>query len=229
MRTASLLSTVAVLLLGGCNLYFGGQHQPPPIEGDDVMWIPDAGTPNDDGGSPYGDASTGWDGGGPPGDAQCNALNCTGDPIVAAEMQWAACLSISASELTSTQAYKVATLTTDAGTCASCHGAGEAATYLSTSQSAMLYAWQEQAFVTSVFAAAPEPGPGGEATYGIAVDDTTLCAKGTEKANGTGTHPAYDCHAASGGIGALEALHAFHDLVQGKLNAGECPAPAFAP
>jgi hypothetical protein len=228
MRSLAILSTTTALLLGGCNLYFGGGNgNPPPVSGDDVMWVPDGGV--SDGGEGWGDAWTGGDGGTGGGDAQCNSLNCTENPALAAEMQWAACLSVSAPAFASSKAYLIASLPTDSGTCASCHATGGADEYLSTNQASMLYAWQEEAFITTVFTPAPIPGPPNHPAYGIAVDDTKLCAKGTEKANGTGSHPAYDCNVSVSGVGALQAVHSFHDLVQATLDANECPAPSFSP
>jgi cytochrome c553 len=239
MRSFVVLSTTtAALLLGGCSLYFdtgsggGGGGGP---GGGSIGSLPDAGISvppcegvdggycySEDGGDEFGDAGTG------PiyPDAQCNGTNC-GDPVAAVESQWAACLSVSSTELAQTHAYAIASETSADGICASCHGVGGDGGYgyLSTSQAQMLAAWQQSPGLGIIFTPAIVPGPNGDIVYQMAVNKAELCGTGTEQTNNMGAHPTYNCDGLVGGVDPMAALEQFRVLVQAKLDAGECPAP----
>ncbi len=56
----------------------------------------------------------------------------------------------------------------------------------------------------------------------------TLCRKGTELQEGTGSHPSFDCNQSVQGTNVLSALDAYAAILNAKLGSGECPAPGFA-
>jgi putative hemolysin len=149
-----------------------------------------------------------------------------------AEMAFAACMSVSMTEYTTTQAYQVANMNTGQGRCSSCHSPGGAGgQWLGTSPvvnnaatyTDMLAKWQQEVFFTGVFQAQLQT----DGTYKIAAADTKICNKGKEKANNLGTHPPFDC--AQNNSTALNNLKLFATQVQAKVDAGgtACPAPAF--
>jgi hypothetical protein len=175
-------------------------------------------------GTSTGTTDTGSDTGTDPTPGQPNAS------AIGAEMQWASCLSVSATEYTTTKAYAIADMNTDSGRCYSCHepgGAGGAYWGKNNNYMDMLAKWQQQVFITGAFQAQAQSGT--SITYKMAVAENKICSKGMEQANSEGTHPAFDCMQNVDGVVALDALTAFAVQVQAKADMpGGCPTPAFA-
>ena len=182
-------------------------------------------------------AERGTDGGGATGSGSDTGSGTTNNADLTAqgaEQQWASCMSIAQTQYLSDQAYQIANMNTQDGRCYSCHepgGAGGAywgqepinnnqPTYLT-----MWTKWQEQVFITGAFEATAQVTT--PVTYKMAVAQQKICNKGTELENNTGTHPTFDCNQNNGL--ALQNLAKYQTDVQGLLDAGMCPAPAFAP
>ena len=147
-----------------------------------------------------------------------------------AEMQWAACLSVSATEFTATKAYAVADMNSENGRCYSCHepgGAGGAYWGKNNAYLDMLGKWQTELFITGTFQAQAVSGT--PVKYKMTTAQSKICAKGTEKDNNAGTHPSFDCNQQVDGVNAMTALATFTTQVQAKADAGTCPTAAFAP
>jgi hypothetical protein len=151
---------------------------------------------------------------------------------IGAEMQWAACLSISTTEYQSTKAYAIADMQSSDGACYSCHepgGAGGAYWGVDNNYLTMLAKWQQEVFITAPFEAELQSGSGSSVTYQMAVAQEKICDKGNEQKNNEGTHPAFNCQQNVDGVQPLTALASFTTMVQAKIAAGSCPTPAFAP
>ena len=152
------------------------------------------------------------------------ALSVTG-----AEEQWAACLSISQTEFTTTKAYAIADMQTDSGRCYSCHepgGAGGAYWGRNNQYLDMLSKWQTEVFITGAFQA-QTVSTGGTVSYKMAVASNKICSKGKEQDNSAGTHPKFDCNQNVDGVVVLDAMASFATMVQAKADAHACPTPAF--
>lgn len=223
MRNATL-AVVSAALLAGCTLYFDSGHDHGgggglgPGGGSIASYdagIPDP-PPDQDGGVAGGD-----DGG----------FGCGGpaQPALAAEQQWAACLTVSLNEFTQTGANTISVAQTSSGRCDACHGAGGAGEYFNADAAATLDAWATQAFVEAAFAPTASYDPSGNVVYHMAVAQQKLCSTGTQLAGNEGTHPSFDCNATYNGVAAMDALEQFRALVQAKLEAGQCPPPGFSP
>ena len=149
--------------------------------------------------------------------------------VSGAEEQWAACLSISQTEFTTTTAYAIADMQTDSGRCYSCHepgGAGGAYWGRNNQYLDMLSKWQTEVFITGAFQA-QTVSTGGTVSYKMAVASNKICSKGKEQDNSAGTHPKFDCNQNVDGVVALDALASFATMVQAKADAHACPTPAF--
>ena len=153
----------------------------------------------------------------------------------AAETQWASCLSVSTAEYQSSKVYLIANMHTDSGDCYSCHepgGAGGAywGTEPNNTYLTMLSKWQEEVFITGAFAASAQSTT--PVSYKIAIASSKICAKGQEKNNGGGEHPAFDCNQTVGGVQPVTQLEVFRQGVQAHADGTAtpaCPTPyAFA-
>ncbi len=152
------------------------------------------------------------------------ALSVTG-----AEEQWAACLSVSQTEFTTTKAYAIADMQTENGRCYSCHepgGAGGAYWGRNNQYLDMLSKWQTEVFITGAFQA-QTVSTGGTVSYTMAVASNKICSKGKEQDNSAGTHPKFDCNQNVDGVVVLDAMASFTTMVQAKADSGACPTPAF--
>ena len=210
---------------GAASILTKGAHEGPAWSGTEAQaissWLEAEAAVRgpDGGGGGSGSGSGSGSGGGSP--------NLSAD---GAEQQWAACMSISQTEYTNTQAYMIANMNSDNGRCYSCHepgGAGGAYWGKDNNYLTMLQKWQEQVFITGAFQASAQPTS--PVTYKMITAQSKICAKGQEKNNGSGTHPAFDCNQTVGGVQPLQTLEQFRVMVQAKADAGTCPAPAFAP
>ncbi|HEY0193440.1 MAG TPA: hypothetical protein VGC42_20125 [Kofleriaceae bacterium] len=146
-----------------------------------------------------------------------------------AEQAFVGCMQAPASltDYTTLQAYQVANMKTNSGTCYSCHEPGGAGgQYLGTGNKYqdMYGKWQQQVFFTGVFQASLQ----GDGTYKIIPAQTKICNKGKEMENSLGEHPPFDCQQNNGT--ALKNLTDFVTKVQARVDAKDptCAAPAFA-
>jgi len=134
-------------------------------------------------------------------------------------------MGVAISEYQSTKAYAIADLQTDNnGPCNSCHepgGAGGAYWGRANNYLTMLQKWQQQVFINGAFL--PELQP--DSTYRMQVANGKICAKSTEKSDGRGNHPSFNCEGSADGVVVLDALGAFMAATQQKIDSGACPAP----
>ena len=135
-------------------------------------------------------------------------------PEILAEEQFAACESVSGQAITLSGADQLANLNTDDGKCSSCH-----APDLASATSTLAY-WEteiglEDYFTTQIAASG---------AYQVVFDAAGVAAKGSELANGTGTHPAFTLPKT-----ITDAMAQFVADVDSLEDAGECPPPAFGP
>jgi hypothetical protein len=144
-----------------------------------------------------------------------------------AAMAFAACMSVSETEYTATQAYQVANMNSNNGRCTSCHnGSAGGVNFTNTNAYKDMFSkWQQELTFYGIFQPAAPAAAGGN--YTIAAAEAKLCNKGTEKQNNLGTHPQYDCK--QNNSTALNNLKTFITQVQAKVGTAACPTPAFKP
>nr|HEX4313018.1 hypothetical protein [Kofleriaceae bacterium] len=136
-----------------------------------------------------------------------------------AEQQFAACETVSGTDITSSGAAQLANLNSDAGTCASCHSPGGPDGLLLGSASAMLASWETQPGLESTFTT--QLAPDG-VSYQVVFNYALFDAKGTEQANGTGTHPSYVLLKS-----VYDGMADFVAEIDALGAAGVCPTPGF--
>lgn len=146
------------------------------------------------------------------------ALSCgyspPGDPQIIAEEQFAACESVSGQDITTSGADQLAQVPTEDGRCSSCH-----APDLSSASSTLAY-WETEVGLENYFTAQIDAN----GAYQVVFDTAAVAAKGTELANGTGTHPAFTLSKT-----VTDAMAQFVADVDSLEDAGECPPAAFGP
>ncbi len=155
---------------------------------------------------------------GPNQSSACNVT--TTPPQILAEQQFAACETISGSDISTSGAAALANLQSNQGTCASCHapGASEAQLAFAGSPSQMLQSWQTQIGLEQVFTTQQDAS----GVWHVVFDNPAFAAKGQELANGTGTHPSFTVPAS-----IVAAMKAYVNDIDALENANVCPPPAF--
>jgi hypothetical protein len=209
---------VSAVLLAGCTLTPGTG-----VGGGGISSSPDGGVSNPPPPDGFFDEDGGFfdpDGG------------VVGQPQLAAEEQWAACVAVSSAELSQVMGTTLAAQASAEGRCDSCHGEGGGNVFLNIDAAKTAHAWATQAAVESAYVPHPIVGADGTFFYRMGVATDKICGAGTEAMfgndAGVGPHPAFDCNALVGGVQPMTALENFRKLVQAKLDAGECPTPGFA-
>ncbi|MBP9087390.1 MAG: hypothetical protein KBG15_14800 [Kofleriaceae bacterium] len=142
-----------------------------------------------------------------------------------AMQKFAGCMAVSVLDWETEKAYKIAQTNSAQGVCTACHTGGAGGFYADNANTyvKMFERNQEQLFFTGMFSTVAVPGT--PTTYAVIANETKLCAKGKERATGTGTHPTYNCS----NNGQITSLKAFVDKINAKVATGTCGTPGFRP